>query len=42
MKTDFKYLTHEVDGMIAKIALNRPQVLNAMHQAAVHELDSCR
>ena len=39
MEVEFKYLSHEVDGKIARIALNRPRLLNAMHKAAVSELD---
>lgn len=40
MLFDFRHLTLELDGKIARITLNRPALLNAMHHEAVCELEA--
>jgi enoyl-CoA hydratase/carnithine racemase len=40
MQFDFKHLTLEVDGKVARVTLNRPALLNAMHHEAVLELEA--
>ena len=39
MKTDFEFLTTEVDGHILTVTINRPEVMNAVHPPAHAEFD---
>jgi len=40
MKVEFEHLTVEKDGPIARLTLNRPERLNAMHYDATRDLDA--
>lgn len=35
---DYKWISYEIDGQVALITINRPEVLNALHAAANEEL----
>ena len=39
MKTDFEFLTTEIDGHILTVTINRPEVMNALHPPAHSEFD---
>ena len=39
MKTDFEFLTTEIDGHILTVTINRPEVMNALHPPAHAEFD---
>ena len=41
MKTDFEFLTTEIDGHILTVTINRPEVMNALHPPAHAEFDDC-
>ena len=39
MKTDYEFLTTEIDGHILTVTINRPEVMNALHPPAHAEFD---
>ena len=39
MKTDYEFLTTEVNGHILEITINRPDVMNALHPPSHREFD---
>ena len=39
MKTDYEFLTTEIDGHILTVTINRPDVMNALHPPAHAEFD---
>ena len=39
MRTDFEFLTTEIDGHILTVTINRPEVMNALHPPAHAEFD---
>ena len=39
MKTDYEFLTTEIDGHVLTVTINRPDVMNALHPPAHAEFD---
>ena len=39
MKTDYEFLTTEVNGHILEVTINRPDVMNALHPPSHREFD---
>ena len=39
MKTDYEFLTTEVNGHILEVTINRPDVMNSLHPPSHREFD---